>query len=145
MEHIIKVIISITLLYLVKGNTFKKTFFIKISRNKPISKFKKAIKAEKTPEFGNFPADKLKLWKVTIPDNRDDLLSNLTLNDGDELLATREIEDYWTEKPPKRHIHVLVSPPETTTSDEVLKLREEVASLKEKLSKNEYGSYFFHT
>ncbi|RGB28979.1 hypothetical protein C1646_767158 [Rhizophagus diaphanus] len=31
-------------------------------------------------------------------------------------------------------IHVLVSPPETTTSDEVLKLREEVASLKEKFS-----------
>ncbi|PKK62904.1 kinase-like protein, partial [Rhizophagus irregularis] len=66
-----------------------------------VGHLKKVIKAEKAPEFDNFPADKLKLWKVTIPDDRDDLLSNLTLQDQVELLATREIGDYWTEKPPK--------------------------------------------
>ncbi|RIA95351.1 hypothetical protein C1645_816855 [Glomus cerebriforme] len=40
--------------------------------------------------------------------------------------------------PPEEHIHALVSPPKSTATSEVLKLREEVASLKEKLSKSEY-------
>jgi hypothetical protein len=137
---------SITLLCLVKGNTTANAFSVKISRDEPVSELKKAIKAEKAPEFDNFPADKLKLWKVTIPGDQDDQLRNLTLEDSDELLAINEIGDYWTEKPPKKRIHVIVEPPETTaTSDEVLKLREEVASLKEKLSKSEYGTYFFLT
>jgi hypothetical protein len=42
--------------------------------------------------------------------------SNLSFQDKDKLLATRDIGDYWTEKPPKRHIHVLVEPPETTAT-----------------------------
>ncbi|RGB41831.1 hypothetical protein C1646_751604 [Rhizophagus diaphanus] len=70
---------SITLFCLVKGR-----------------KLKDAIKVKKAPEFDSFPADKLKLCKVEISD------------DHNELLATREIEDYWSEKPAKRHIHVLV-------------------------------------
>ncbi|CAG8843058.1 14438_t:CDS:1, partial [Gigaspora margarita] len=120
---------TITLFCLVKGNTTVNAFSVKISRDESISELKKAIKAEKAPEFDNFPANRLKLWKKEIPDDQDDLLSNLSLNDGDELLATREIGDYWTEKPPKRHIHVLVSPPESTAiSDEVLKLREQLVS-----------------
>ena len=65
---------------------------------------------------------------MTIPSDRDDQLRNLILQDSDELLAINDIGDYWTEKPPKKRIHVLVSPPESTaTSSEVLKLREEVA------------------
>ena len=44
-------------------------------------------------------------------DDRDDPLSNLSLQDPNELLTTRDIGDYWAEKPPKRHIHVLVKPP----------------------------------
>ena len=38
---------------------------------------KKVIKAEKAPEFDNFPADKLKLWKVKISGNHANLLSSL--------------------------------------------------------------------
>ena len=56
-------------------------------------------------------ADKLKLWKVEIPDDRNDLLSDLSLQDNDELLATRDIGDYWIEKPPKKHINVIVKLP----------------------------------
>ncbi|PKK55564.1 hypothetical protein RhiirC2_802060, partial [Rhizophagus irregularis] len=47
----------------VKGNTLANAFSVKISRDEPISELKKAIKAEKAPEFDSFPADKLKLWK----------------------------------------------------------------------------------
>ena len=102
---------SITLFCLVKGNTTANAFSVKISREEPISELKKAIKAEKQNDFAGVDADKLRLWKKEIPDDQDDLLSNLILNDEPELLATREIGDYWTEKPPKRHIHVIVKLP----------------------------------
>ncbi|PKK58924.1 hypothetical protein RhiirC2_763058, partial [Rhizophagus irregularis] len=49
----------------------------------------------------------------------------------------------WTEKPPKRNIHVIVSPPETTatSSQEVLELREKLASLQALLNKSTHGMY----
>jgi len=72
---------TITLLCLVKGNTTTNAFSVKISRDEPISELKKAIKAEKQNDFAGVDADKLKLWKKEIPDDRIDLLSNLTLND----------------------------------------------------------------
>ncbi|GBC03499.1 hypothetical protein RclHR1_05150009 [Rhizophagus clarus] len=122
---------SITLFCLIKENTTANAFSVKISRDEPISELKKTIKAEKAPEFDNFPARRLKLWKVEIGgDHLDDQLNNLKLYDSDELFAMSEIGDYWTEKPPMNNIHVIVGPPASTaTSDEVLKLREEVASL----------------
>ena len=59
-------------------------------------------------------------------------------------MTTREIGDYWTEKPPKRNIHVIVSPPEATTaSSREQELLEEVASLKALLKKSTHGMYFF--
>ena len=82
---------SITLLCLVKGNTLANAFPVDIEKEQLVGHLKKVIKAEKAPEFDNFPADKLRLWKKEIPDDQDDLLSNLTLNDGDELLATKKI------------------------------------------------------
>jgi len=127
---------SITLFCLVKGNTTANAFSVKISRDEPISELKEAIKEKNTQTFANVDAKDIKLWKVEIPD---DLLSNLT---QDELLATRDIGDYWTEKPPKRHIHVLVEPPVTTaTSDEVLELRKQLASMHELLNKSTHGTY----
>ena len=102
---------SITLFCLVKGNTTANAFSVKISRDEPISELKDAIKAKKAPEFDNFPADRLKLWKKEIPDDQDDLLSNLTLNDGDELLATKKISKYFPDSPPEEHIHVIVKLP----------------------------------
>jgi hypothetical protein len=121
----------------------RKCFPVDINKNQLVGHLKKVIKAEKAPEFDNFPANKLRLWKVPISSNHDDQLWNLTLEDSDKLLAINDIGDYWTEKLPKKHIHVIVSPPETTatSSQEVLKLREKVALLKEKLSKNEYDTY----
>src|SRR5436853_7630883 len=102
---------SITLLCLVKGNTLTNAFSVKISRDEPISELKDAIKAKKAPEFDNFPADKLKLWKVTIPGDQDDQLRNLILQDGDELLAIRKISKYFPDLPPEEHIHVIVTLP----------------------------------
>ena len=133
---------SITLLCLVKGNTLANAFSVKISREEPISELKKAIKAEKQNDFAGVDADRLKLWKVTIPGDQDDQLRNLILQDSDELLAIRKISKYFPDSPPEEHIHVLVSPPEATaTSDEVLELRKQLASMHELLNKSTHGTY----
>ena|ERR1051326_6322636 len=137
---------SITLLCLVKGNTLANAFPIDVNKDQLVGHLKKVIKAEKQNDFAGIDADRLKLWKKEIPDDQDDLLSNLTLNDGDELLATREIGDYWTEKPPKRNIHVIVEPPEsTTTSSREQELLDELTSLRALINKSVHGMYFFLT
>src|SRR4051812_47139156 len=100
----------ITLLCLAKGNTLANAFPVDIEKDQLVGHLKEAIK-EKIDVPANFKAKDLKLWKKEIPDDQDDLLSNLTLNDGDGLLATREIGDYWPTSSPKKHIHVIVKLP----------------------------------
>ena len=102
---------SITLLCLVKGNTTANAFPVDINKDQLVGHLKEAIKAKKAPEFDNFPADRLKLWKVSIPGDQDDQLRNLILQDSDELLAINDIVDYWPTSPPKKHIHVIVKLP----------------------------------
>ncbi|PKY57413.1 hypothetical protein RhiirA4_509890 [Rhizophagus irregularis] len=102
---------SITLLCIVKGNTLANAFPVHIDKNSLVGDLKDVIKAKKAPEFDNFPADKLKLWKVEIPDDHDDQLRNLSLHDNDELLATKKISKYFTASPPEEHIHVIVKSP----------------------------------
>jgi hypothetical protein len=133
---------SITLLCLVKGNTTANAFPVDIEKDQLVGHLKKVIKAEKQNDFAGIDADKLRLWKKEIPDDQDDLLSNLTLNDGDELLATKKISKYFPDSPPEEHIHVLVSPPEATTaSSREQELLEQVASLQALLNKSTHGMY----
>jgi hypothetical protein len=77
---------SVTLLCLVKGNTLANAFPVHIDSDGDL---KEAIK-DKIDVPAGFKAKDLKLWNVSIPDDQDDLLRNLTLNDGDELLATTQ-------------------------------------------------------
>ncbi|PKB96624.1 hypothetical protein RhiirA5_434532, partial [Rhizophagus irregularis] len=95
-------------------------------------------------DFAGVDADKLRLWKVEIGgDHLDDPLKNLTLNDNNELSAINEIGDYWTEKLPKKHIHVLVEPPASTaTSAREQELLERISLLEKSLSKSVHGMYF---
>ena len=131
---------SITLFCLIKGNISEKAFSVKISRDEPISELKDAIKAKNSQTFSNVDAKDIKLWKVPISDDHVDPLSNLSLEDSDELLAIKKISKYFPDSPPEEHIHVLVSPPEATTaSSREQELLEEIASLNEKLSKSEHG------
>jgi hypothetical protein len=137
---------SITLLCLVKGNILANAFPVDIEKDQLVGHLKKVIKAEQPQTFANVDAKDIKLWKVEIGGDHDDQLRNLTLLDQDELLAINDIGDYWTEKPLKKHIHVLVEPPETTaTSDEVLELRKQLASMQELLNKSVHGMYLFLT
>ncbi|EXX67710.1 hypothetical protein RirG_111980 [Rhizophagus irregularis DAOM 197198w] len=127
---------SITLF---KGNTTANAFEVDIEKDKSISHLKKVIKAEKQNDFAGVDADKLRLWKVPISDDHVDPLSNLSLQDSDELLAIRKFSKYFPNSPPEEHIHVLVSPPETTaTSSREQELLDRIASLEEALNKFEY-------
>src|SRR3954451_6739674 len=85
---------TITLLCLVKGNTLANAFPVDINKDQLVGHLKKVIKAEKQNDFAGIDADKLKLWKVTIPGDQDDQLRNLILQDSDELLAIRKISKY---------------------------------------------------
>ena len=99
---------SFALFCLVKGNTTANAFEVCIEKDKSLSKLKEFIKKKKAPRFDDIPADELKLWKVEIRDDRDSELASPALDV--ELLATRDVGDYWS-APPKRHIHVIVEPP----------------------------------
>src|SRR3954447_17365480 len=134
---------SITLLCLVKGNTLANAFPVDINKDQLVGHLKDAIKAKKQNDFAGIDADKLRLWKVTIPSDQDDQLKNLILQDSDELLAIRKISKYFPDSPPEEHIHVLVEPPESTatSSQEVLELREKLASLQALFSKSTHGMY----
>ncbi len=135
---------SITLLCLVKGNMTASAFAVDIDREKLVSHLKEVIKEKNAQTFANIDAKDLKLWNVTIPGDRDDQLRNLILQDSDELLAINDIGDYWPEKPLKKNIHVLVEPPETTTtSSREQELLDQVASLQALLKKTTYGTYKF--
>ncbi|PKY17480.1 hypothetical protein RhiirB3_467993 [Rhizophagus irregularis] len=77
---------SVTLLCLVKGNTLANAFPVHIDSNQLVGGPQGGYKSEKT---------------------------NFSCN---ELSAINEIGDYWTEKPSKKNIHVIVEPPVTTSA-----------------------------
>ena len=102
---------SITLFCLVKGNTTANAFPVDIDKDQLVGHLKKVIKAEKQNDFAGIDADRLKLWKVSIPGDQDDQLRNLILQDSDELLAIRKISKYFPDSPLEEHIHVIVKLP----------------------------------
>ncbi|PKY30164.1 hypothetical protein RhiirB3_447111 [Rhizophagus irregularis] len=128
---------SVTLLCLVKGNTLANAFPVHIDGKSLVGDLKDAIKAKKAPVFDNFPADELRLWKVEIGDDRDDLLRNLTLQDQPELLATKKISKYFPVSPAEECIHVIVEPPvSTVTSRREQELLDELSALRALLNKS---------
>ncbi|RIA93809.1 hypothetical protein C1645_866758 [Glomus cerebriforme] len=106
---------NITLCCLIHGNNLAAAFPVKINTDKTIGELKKIIKDENSNEFAIVDAKDLMLWKVEIPDDNEDekirFLLQYKFEIKTELLGTRYIEDYWTDSPPKRCIHVIVKSP----------------------------------
>ena len=87
-------------------------------------------------------AKDLKLWKVEIPDDHNDELNNLLLNDQDELLTTKKIRKYFTKEPTDEHIHIIVYLPETTQiTTREQELLDQLAELQKKLNNSIYGMF----
>src|SRR6185369_5341073 len=96
----------ITLNCLLQGNKNDKAFPIKINRNETVEQLKEVIKEKRLPLHG-FNAQNLKLWNVQILIDSDE---SLELRD-DQLIKTGTISDYFTDKPLRKYIHIIVGPP----------------------------------
>ncbi|CAG8784971.1 11539_t:CDS:1, partial [Dentiscutata erythropus] len=101
----------ISLMCLIQGNSLTNAFEVDIEKNKTISKLKDAIKKKNARTFSNIDAKDIKLWKVEIPDNRNDQLNNFSFHDQDELLAMKKISKYFPFTLPEEHVHVIVKLP----------------------------------
>ncbi|KAG0049373.1 hypothetical protein BGZ90_007360, partial [Linnemannia elongata] len=61
----------LTLFCLVDGEATTNAFPVEIESTETISDLKKLIRTEKSPEFDDIAADKLTIWRVSIPDKDD--------------------------------------------------------------------------
>jgi len=104
---------SIKIFCLEKGRTpaVQHAFPVNISRDETVGDLKDAIKAKKPNDFAGIDADRLRLWQVEIPVDRNDLIQGQPLQDDDQLKATDYIDEFWTDPPKRRHIHVIVKLP----------------------------------
>ncbi|KAG0195610.1 hypothetical protein BGX28_001002 [Mortierella sp. GBA30] len=105
----------------------KTTFPVEIESTKTIGQLKKKIKEEKTPEFDDIAADRLTLWRVSIPiingDKSSILLRNIVVDDKEELGPATRLSKVFTNKPPEETIHIIVQRPDAVAKRD----REEVA------------------
>ncbi|KAF9084873.1 hypothetical protein BGX27_003688 [Mortierella sp. AM989] len=107
--------VNLNLFCLVDNNPISNAFPLSIPSTSNIGILKKRIKEEKTPEFDNFSADKLILYRVSIPDTDEyediPILLN-TIDDKKKLRPTDELSDIFGDKSPdKKTIHIMVQPP----------------------------------
>ncbi|CAG8653867.1 11415_t:CDS:2, partial [Dentiscutata heterogama] len=106
----------ITLYCLQKGDDQLSAFPIEIRSKATIGDLKEAIKEKiKVPT-----AKDLSLWKVEIPDDDEDKLSSIVLNDKERLLAKRKVNKYFPDIPVEEHIHVIVSSAGKSSRDQEL-------------------------
>ncbi|KAF9287534.1 hypothetical protein BGZ68_001690 [Mortierella alpina] len=106
---------ELKLICLVAAEPTSNAFSVKASSALIVDELKKLIKTEKSNDFSDVDADKLTLWRVSIPIPEDDdelpiLLD--ALSDKKKLRPTDDLSDVFEEKPPKKTIHVLVQRPQ---------------------------------
>ncbi|KAF7730262.1 hypothetical protein EC973_002505 [Apophysomyces ossiformis] len=102
---------SLLLFCLIHGKPLSKRFSVKITPTATVDELKEAIKSEKSNDFENIDADKLTLWRVSIPtinaNEQDEILfDNITTKE--ELLPDDELSDTFDRKPPKKTVHIMV-------------------------------------
>ena len=84
---------------------------IYIAWDMTVSDLKDEIKAKRSSDLADIGADKLvRLWKVEIPHHGNSLIQDQTLQDDNQFRQPIILMNYWTDTPPKRHIHVIKLP-----------------------------------
>ncbi|KAF9185850.1 hypothetical protein BGZ50_002847 [Haplosporangium sp. Z 11] len=102
---------TLSLFCLLSGELMSNAFKVKLDINSDVSDLKKLIKAEKAPEFDDIAADRLKLWRVTIPIVAGNIHKAVVLNKIDsktELVPTDEIPEAFKKTPPKKSVHIII-------------------------------------
>jgi len=83
---------------------------------KTVDHLKNLIKTKKAPEFDDIAADKLTLWRVSIPIVDDDdeppiLLDNVTDEDKKRLGPAMRLSKVFSKDLPEEMIHIIVERP----------------------------------
>ncbi|KAG0248329.1 hypothetical protein BG011_000187 [Mortierella polycephala] len=107
---------ELKLICLVAGESASNAFSVKASSSLIVDELKKLIKAEKAIDFHDIDADKLTLWRVSIPDddNDDDDFPMLldTVHEKKKLKATNKLSKLFDAELPEDTIHILVQRPQ---------------------------------
>ncbi|KAF9581687.1 hypothetical protein BGW38_001202, partial [Lunasporangiospora selenospora] len=103
-----------TLLCLVDGEATSRAFSVEISPSKTVDYLKKLIKAEKAPEFDDFAADKLTLWRASVTIIDDDELPFLlgSLDEKKKLSPATRLSKLFAEESPEDTINIIVQRPQ---------------------------------
>ncbi|CAG8754857.1 2955_t:CDS:1, partial [Funneliformis mosseae] len=114
---------TIELFCLIQENTVAQAFPLKINQNESIGQLKEVIKVKKTSEFNFFTANQIRLWKIQIQGDSDKELTKLMLYKEEQLLPTRKVSSYFSEKPLDEYIHIIIKlPTPHITFDQVYKM-----------------------
>ncbi|KAG0046286.1 hypothetical protein BGZ83_008526 [Gryganskiella cystojenkinii] len=123
---------TLTLFCIVDGESTP--FSVDIDASKTVDHLKETIKTKKTNDFSNVDADKLTLWRVSIPvlpKKERKQISLADVSSKEELDETDDISDVFEESPLKKTIHVLVQRTLPCPSGD---LHPEMAALRKQLS-----------
>jgi hypothetical protein len=108
---------NLTVFCLVEGESTSNAFSIEIDSTKTVDGLKDLIKAKQSPDFDAIVANKIKLWKVSIPDDGNVIILRDNQTVENQLRATSKLftvfKDELEEKAdlPGDTIHILVERP----------------------------------
>ncbi|KAG0060335.1 hypothetical protein BGZ89_012359 [Linnemannia elongata] len=104
----------LTLFCLVDGQSTSNAFSVKIPLTDSVDDLKDLIKVKKTVDFNDIDADKLSIWRVSIPDDDDEraiLVDNVPESKRKKLKATTKLSRVFDTELPEDTIHILVHRP----------------------------------
>ncbi|OAQ22287.1 hypothetical protein K457DRAFT_345756 [Linnemannia elongata AG-77] len=103
----------LSLFCLVNGEATSNAFPVEIESTKTIGDLKELIKTKKTNDFQDVDADKLTLWRVSIPDDDDNDLPVLldSVPEKKKLKATTRLLKVFDTELPDDTIHIIVQRP----------------------------------
>ncbi|ORZ08567.1 hypothetical protein BCR41DRAFT_146441 [Lobosporangium transversale] len=88
------------------------SFPVEIFCDKSVGMLKQAIKVAKKPELDHAAADKLTLYKVSIPDEDKTVVESEIVSKETLVPASMELWEIFNSELPRKTIHVFVKPPQ---------------------------------
>ncbi|KAF8930930.1 hypothetical protein BGZ47_000325 [Haplosporangium gracile] len=130
---------TLTLFCLISGDSSSCAFKVRIlDTHADISDLKKAIIGESPGAFEHVDAKDLVLWRVSIPDDDNDLPILLdSVSEKKKLKATTKVSKIFDAELPEDTIHIVVERPKAASTPHTLDLHPEVAALRKQLSEME--------
>jgi len=111
--------VDIALFCLQNGEGPSRTFSVEMDPTKTVDHLKNLIKTKKAPEFDDIAADKLTLWRVSIPFTDGDelpiLLDKVVDKDKKKLRPVTRLSKVFPTDIPEETINIIVQRPPSGT------------------------------